>query len=124
MSKIVLNSDQYEFNSSARTVTISSGVDITKESLAIITNVKSNKIIYNFGCEGFGCTISGQVITLELTDVGNSSDELQIILHQSVVEEIVENIELNTNRSEDLLTEILESNKEIVKYLRKIYNPE
>ena len=114
MNKIILNRDQYTFNPSTKVVSIDFSVEnVTKEFLLLITNVTDNKIIYNFGCEGYGCTIFKNSITLEYdTTSMSSTDDLQIILYTSsskVEESTLDELETQTETLsclQEILTEV------------------
>lgn len=93
MNKIIVPSGSYSFDASAQTVTLIGTpytTYFTKEGLLLITNTTDNIIIYNFGCDGYGGTISGDTITLEYDTTGmDDADSLQIVLYNSTNEQAV-----------------------------------
>jgi hypothetical protein len=125
MNKIILNNEDYTFNSDNKTITIENSIEnFNKEFLLIVTNVTTNTIIYNFGCDGFGGTIENNVLTLEYdTSSMSSSDNLQIILYTvtnletSIQIELLNTIKNNTTE----LNKIKELIKQTNKLLNKIY---
>lgn len=84
MNKLIVSSDDYTFDASTRTITFSSNFGVFPiEHLLVITNLSTNELIYNFACSGFGGTLSGRVLTLEVDTTSQSdNDALQIILYQ------------------------------------------
>jgi hypothetical protein len=73
--------ENYSFNAGAQTVTFNTTDVITLEQLLIITNVTTNKIIYNFADPNAGGTIVNNVLTLNFdTTSMSSSDKLQIFV--------------------------------------------
>ena len=73
--------ENYSFNASAKTVTFNTTDIITLEQLLIITNVTTNKIIYNFADPNAGGSIINNILTLDLdTTSMSSSDKLQIFI--------------------------------------------
>jgi hypothetical protein len=73
--------ENYSFNATAKTVTFNTTDVITLEQLLIITNVTTNKIIYNFADPNAGGTIANNVLTLNFdTTLMSSSDKLQIFV--------------------------------------------
>jgi hypothetical protein len=73
--------ENYSFNSAAKTVTFNTSDVITLEQLLIITNVTTNKIIYNFADPNAGGIIVNNVLTLDFnTTTMSSSDKLQIFV--------------------------------------------
>jgi hypothetical protein len=104
------------------TVTIMDDTVITKENLMLVTNTTTNEILYNFGCEGFGGTLDGQVLTLERTATdGAITDSLQIILYQEEeIGEGISDIELNTGESRQTLRNISVQLTEIKDLLKLI----
>lgn len=128
MNKVILTNTEYTFNASNKTVVVSNYLDyFTKEYLLIITNTSENTIIYNFACEGYGGTISGNTLTLEYDTTSMSdTDNLQIILYletSNADTSIIDLLELIKKQTE-VQDEILEELKVCSKYLKKIYNPE
>lgn len=128
MNKIILNKGEYTFDASTKKVSVLEHKEIfKKEYLLLITNVTTNDIIYNFGCDGFGGVIATSVITLEYDTTSMAdSDELQIVLYteqtdaEAINKSLLEGIKINTASQVLLLEEL----KLQTKYLRKIYNPE
>ena len=69
----------YTFNASARTVVFNDYTSINIEGLLLITNEKSNIIIYNFSNPLSGGTVVGNVLTLTYnTGTMSNTDKLQI----------------------------------------------
>lgn len=72
--------DNYLFDKTAKTITFLDYTSIDLNRIAVITNVTSNVMIYNFAGAGKGGTISGNVLTLTYdTAAMADTDELQII---------------------------------------------
>ena len=114
MSKLVLNSGQYMFDGD-QTITIADGVVVTKENLMLVTNTTTNEILYNFACDGFGGTLVGQVLTLEIdaTQDQSSTDSLQIILEQTIEEAAASDpiIQVQLQQNENLVENADDSNQ-------------
>jgi hypothetical protein len=73
--------ENYSFNSTAKTVTFNTTDVVTLEQLLIITNVTTNKIIYNFADPNAGGVIVNNVLTLDFnTTTMSSNDKLQIFV--------------------------------------------
>jgi len=73
--------ENYSFDATAKTVTFNTTDVITLEQLLIITNVTTNKIIYNFADPNAGGTIVNNVLTLDFNTTSMSSgDKLQIFI--------------------------------------------
>lgn len=123
MKKIIV--DSYTFDASAGTIAFDKVYEL--HHIMLITNVTDNEIIFNFGCKGYGGSISGKTLTLEFTTTSMSdSDDLQIIVYDASNESDKGTIDLLTLIRDHLEVqdEILEELKLCSKYLRKIYNPE
>jgi hypothetical protein len=74
MKKLITN---YTFNSSAKTIVFNDYTSLDIRKLLLITNTKTNTIIYNFASTGG--TVSGNTLTLSYdTTSMSSSDPLQI----------------------------------------------
>lgn len=72
--------DNYLFNKTAKTITFLDYTSIDLNRIAVITNVTSNTMIYNFAGAGKGGTVSGNILTLTYdTAAMADTDELQII---------------------------------------------
>jgi hypothetical protein len=81
MKKEILDSTAFTFDASAKTITFTE--DLTLSQILLVTNVTDNIIIYNFGCEGFGGSLSAKVLTLEYNTITMSdTDDLQIIVYR------------------------------------------
>lgn len=121
MSKIVLNRDQYVFDATSGTITVL-GFNLTKENLFLVTNTTTNTILYNFACVGFGGTIDDNILTLQTSASSQSTDSLQIVVHQED-EEVLANssTKLNQYNQIELLTLMYEELQQINKTLKKIY---
>jgi len=79
MKKIVRD---YTFNAAAQTVTANDFTSLKK--IALITNVTTNDIIYNFAGTGKGGSIAGNVLTLDFdTTAMSDSDELRIDVEET-----------------------------------------
>lgn len=69
----------YTFDALAKSVTFTDYTSIRLDSVLIITNVDTNKEIYNFGCSGVGGTVVNNVLTLDFdTTSMSNTDKLQI----------------------------------------------
>lgn len=67
----------YTFNKTAKTVTFTDYTSIDLDGILLITNVTSNKIIYNFA--KIGGTVLNNVLTLDYdTSLMSDNDDLQI----------------------------------------------
>lgn len=76
--------DNYLFDPVSRTITFVDYDSIRLDKIAIITNVTTNVMIYNFSSVSLGGTVSGNILTLTYnTSTMNSSDRLQIIYDDS-----------------------------------------
>ena len=70
----------YIFDASARTLTLSDFTTVRLDGLQLITNVTDNTIIYNFAAPTLGATVSDNVITLAYdTTSMTDTDSIQII---------------------------------------------
>ena len=126
MRKVILKNNEYSFDPANKQVSILEYKSyMTGENLLLITNTTDNKIIYNFGCEGFGGIIETGFarVTLEHdTTSMSAADSLQIII---AVDESEVNGNLNhlteleaiTNIGETLecIKELLETNNKLLK---------
>ena len=73
--------ENYSFDAAAQTVTFNTTDVITLEQLLIITNVTTNKIIYNFADPNAGGSITNNILTLNFDTTSMSSgDKLQIFV--------------------------------------------
>ena len=73
--------ENYSFNATSKTVTFNTADVITLEQLLIITNVTTNKIIYNFADPNAGGAIVNNILTLDFDTTSMSSgDKLQIFV--------------------------------------------
>lgn len=71
--------ENYTFNVSARTITVASPATVIAERVALITDITTGKILYNFAAGTVGLTASGNVITLStLQGAEQSTDHLRI----------------------------------------------
>lgn len=123
MKKEILDSTAFTFDASAKTITFTENFSISQ--ILLITNVTDNIIMYNFGCEGFGGTLSGKVLTLEYNTITMSdTDDLQIIVYRESADTtrdaLLEIIRKQTEVQDEMLIELQACHK----YLKKIYNPE
>lgn len=97
--------EDYTFDASAKTVTLSAVVKLT--AILLITNVTvGNTTIYEFACDGLGGSIAGTVLALDYdTTSMNNGDELLIILHKKKSE--------REKILEDISTKVAEMNTEL-----------
>lgn len=121
--KAIGKDKEFDFDPSAKTVSFK--FDIDQSQIVIIINLtkgtSSNITLYNFGCEGLGGTLFGNVLTLELDTTSMlSSDDLVVIVEDRQITDLL----LDNNTALKCLKAILESQEETNKWLRKIYNPE
>lgn len=124
MNKIIVPSGSYSFDKTAKTVTVIGTpytTYFTKEGLLLITNTSTNDIIYNFGCDGYGGTISGDTITLEYDTTSMvNTQSIQIVLYNSTNEQLViqpTHDNLNTNANLQLSnSDISDTNSLPIKY--------
>jgi len=103
--------EDYSFDAAAQTVTFNATDVITLEQLLIITNVTTNKIIYNFADPNSGGTIANNVLTLNFdTTSMSSSDKLQIFLDNILTPASDETLQLVGEQTELLrrMTKLLE----------------
>lgn len=103
--------ENYSFNASAKTVTFNTTDVITLEQLLIITNVTTNKIIYNFADPNAGGSITNNILTLDFdTTSMSSSDKLQIFIDNVLTPSSDETLQLVNEQTELLrrMTKLLE----------------
>jgi hypothetical protein len=103
--------ENYSFNAGAQTVTFNTTDVITLEQLLIITNVTTNKIIYNFADPNAGGTIVNNVLTLNFDTTSMSSgDKLQIFLDNILTPSSDETLQLVSEQTELMrrITKLLE----------------
>jgi hypothetical protein len=103
--------EDYSFDTAAQTVTFNTTDVITLEQLLIITNVTTNKIIYNFADPNAGGTIANNVLTLNFdTTSMSSSDKLQIFLDNILTPASDETLQLVNEQTELMrrITKLLE----------------
>lgn len=127
MTKRILDPIEYTFDASAKTITFTN--EILLRHLLLVTNLSSNNIIYNFACDGFGGTLSNNILTLEYDTTSMSTTDLLsvIVYKEDPLEDPIEetNSLLTIIRKQTSLQEAMyEEMVEQTKYLRKIYNPE
>lgn len=74
----------YTFNPSAGTITFVGFVSIYIEDIQLIRNITTNQLLYASGIAGYGGSVSGNVLTLEVPTLSllsmssSSTDNLQI----------------------------------------------
>lgn len=103
--------ENYSFNAAAQTVTFNTTDVITLEQLLIITNVTTNKIIYNFADPNAGGSITNNVLTLDFDTTSMSSgDKLQIFVDNILTPSSDETLQLVSEQTELLrrMTKLLE----------------
>jgi hypothetical protein len=120
MNKIILDSDSFDFDASAKTVTFLNG--FAPEKLAhilVITNLTDNIIIYNFACEGYGGTYANPVLTLEYNTTSMSdTDTLQAVIYTqtTATDNFLKEIKSNTQCSQQII-ELLITQNELLKQM-------
>lgn len=83
----VVNTADYTFNKTAKTITFSSkytGIELAQ--IQLITDVTNSTVIYQFNKTGYGGTLAGLVLTLAYDTTGagfNNTDNLMIIVNES-----------------------------------------
>jgi len=103
--------ENYSFNAAAKTVTFNTTDVLTLEQLLIITNVTTNKIIYNFADPNAGGTIVNNVLTLDFNTTSMSSnDKLQIFIDNILTPASDETLQLVNEQTELMrrITKLLE----------------
>lgn len=115
--------ENYSFDASAQTVTFNTTDVITLEQLLIITNVTTNKIIYNFADPNAGGSIINNILTLDFDTTSMSSgDKLQIFVDNILTPSSDETLQLVGEQTELLrrMTKLLEpiANQNSVGYQR------
>ena len=87
----------YQFDKTSKTVTLTDYADVSLEAILLITNVATGQILYNFADPALGATVAGNVITLEFDTTGmTNSDALQIYYDDPATEatNVAEQIEI------------------------------
>ena len=93
--------ENYSFDAPAQTVTFNTTDVITLEQLLIITNVTTNKIIYNFADPNAGGSIVNNVLTLDFDTTSMSSgDKLQIFVDNILTPSSDETLQLVGEQTE------------------------
>jgi hypothetical protein len=103
--------ENYSFNAGAQTITFNTTDVITLEQLLVITNVTTNKIIYNFADPSAGGAIVNNVLTLDFNTTSMSSgDKLQIFLDNVLTPSSDETLQLVSEQTELMrrITKLLE----------------
>lgn len=73
--------ETYTFNAASKQITFNTTGVVTLEQLLVITNVTTNRIIYNFADPSAGGSIVNNVLTLDYdTTSMSSADKLQIFI--------------------------------------------
>jgi hypothetical protein len=86
--------EDYTFNAASKQITFNTTDVITLEQMLIVTNVTTNKIIYNFADPALGGTISNNVLTLTFDTTSMSDpDKLQIFLDNTFLPASEESIQ-------------------------------
>ena len=82
MAKKLLSSSEYTFNANTGTVTFGDSLTgLELQNVALITNVTTNTVIYQFNKSGFGGSLTGLILTLDYdTSAMSDSDDLQIFI--------------------------------------------
>jgi hypothetical protein len=112
MNKIILQKGDYEFDASAKTITILTKLELfNAESVIGITNITDNIIIYQFACKGFGGTFGYDTLVLEYdTSEMSDTDVLQIVCYIPETEtnnsRLLEAIKLQAELSEEILQQL------------------
>jgi hypothetical protein len=104
--------DKYEFNNVTKTITFTEYSKINIENVLLITNVTTNKIIYNFADPNMGGNVIDNTLVLNFNTISmNENDKLQIFyedgLTASDVADIYENESIWLLRR---MVKLLESN--------------
>jgi hypothetical protein len=103
--------ENYSFNAGAQTITFNTTDVITLEQLLVITNVTTNKIIYNFADPSAGGSIVNNVLTLDFDTTSMSSgDKLQIFIDNILTPASDETLQLINEQTELMrrITKLLE----------------
>ena len=103
--------ENYSFNAGAQTITFNTTDVITLEQLLVITNVTTNKIIYNFADPSVGGSIVNNVLTLDFDTTSMSSgDKLQIFIDNILTPASDETLQLINEQTELMrrITKLLE----------------
>jgi hypothetical protein len=116
MNKIILDNDDFTFDASTGVVLFSNKyTSIPLAHILLITNVTSNDIIYNFGCDGYGGTLDNVTLTLEQSTTAMSdTDALQIVIYVGADETITALLDASTMHTQqlDCLQSIIEKQEE------------
>ena len=81
----------YQFDKTAKTVTLTDYTDVSLEAILLITNVATGQLLYNFADPTLGATVAGNVVTLEFDTTGmTNSDALQIYYDDPATEATTE----------------------------------
>ena len=82
MAKKLLSSSEYAFNANTGTVTFGDSLTgLELQNVALITNVTTNTVIYQFNKSGFGGSLTGLILTLDYdTSAMSDTDDLQIFI--------------------------------------------
>jgi len=93
--------EDYSFDAANQTVTFNTTDVLTLEQLLIITNVTTNKIIYNFADPNAGGTIVNNILTLNFdTTLMSSGDKLQIFIDNILTPASDETLQLISEQNE------------------------
>lgn len=100
--------ENYTFDASAKTVTLTDYPALRLDSILLITNVTDNVIIYNFADPSLGGTVSGDTLTLDYdTATMSDTDNLLIYIDDLDAVQLVGSSTLATsaNQQTDALTD-------------------
>ena len=122
MKKLIKN---YNFDASEKKITFSDYTSIDQEGLLLITNVKTNQIIYNFADANAGGTVSGNELTLTYNTASMlDADPLQIYyddaasasteLTQQGVSDMIDYLKLIFQNTKVLSTQDLNQRQRVV----------
>lgn len=91
----------YAFNKTSKQITFNDYTSIDLDGILLITDVTTNKIIYNFADPLLGGTVTGNVLTLTY-DTSSLSDTDKLLIYYDYAEEYAA-----TNRAiQDLISEL------------------
>ena len=102
--KITIKKGHYIFDKTAKTVVLTDYSVVDRDDVMAIINATTNAVIINIAKSGYGCTVTGNVITaVQDTSAMSNTDELLIVYDDKTL----------INATNDMLETLIENTKDL-----------